>query len=99
MAQGTMKAPLVMYKRFNFSNIPITTRSGGGAYYAPAGSRNVAVDGYTAIGAAVCDWETLAANVVPYIAQSTQTIGFMSDISQTAGAIDIIVTYIKNASD
>lgn len=96
MAQGSMKAPLAISKRFNYTNIPITTLSGGGVYYCPAGSRSIAVAGYTAIGVSICDWDSLASNVLPYIAQSTQTLGFMADVSQTVGGLDVLITYLRN---
>ena len=92
MAQGSMKAPLAISKRFNYTNIPITTLSGGGVYYCPAGSRSIAVAGYTAIGVSICDWDSLASN----IAQSTQTLGFMADVSQTVGGLDVLITYLRN---
>ena len=96
MAQGDMKAPRIIYRTYSFTNVPVTTRSGAGAYYLTGTSMNIAVSGYIPISVSVTNFDTWVGNVTPYIRPDNETMSLVSDVSQTLGLIGIRIAYIKN---
>lgn len=74
-------------------DVAITTKSGDGAYYNTKAAMTLSeVMTKNLISIAVGEWGGCTASVTPYL--SGNDIGFMSDVSQTAAYIDVIVTYI-----
>lgn len=84
----------ILYKDYTYTNLAITTKSGGGVYY--SSPQGIGLQGYSAVGVSVSSWQGMAASVMPYLRPSTNEIAFGSDISITVSSLQARVIYMKN---
>ena len=93
---GTLPLMPLNYVDYNAGTIAITTKSTYGAYKmaddAVITQSDLGISG-TIISVILTGWSRLWANIVPYL-NSTGSINFTSDISQSPQGVHIRVTYI-----
>ena len=85
----------IICRTFTFTDVPVTTLSGSGAYFLAGNSLNIEVSGYIPISATVVDWSGWAANALPYIRNDNYSLSFVSDISQTLSEVKVRVVYMQ----
>ena len=84
----------VKYKDYYFTNVAVTKKSAGGAYFSSTAlSLNDLSNNNIIIGTIILDWGGTSASFVPY-APSNNSLNFMSDISQTITQVWVRVVYI-----
>ena len=81
------------YKQITLSNVAITTRSNGGAYYYVGETfSSLGISGII-IGLVIVAWSGAASIFYPTVSQGA--VGFISDISQTVSSITLRIVYIE----
>lgn len=93
--QGWGIKPL-SFTEYTISSMRLTYHTSGGAYRGQDADvitpSMIGIPDGTIISVLVIGWDTLAANIMPYL-NSSGAINFMSDISQTIGNVKIRVIY------